>query len=258
MAIIPEKTTVKYVPPFEDLTMLIYGVPGAGKTTFCNGDLNSITAATEPGADFVDTRAVKVNNWDQFLDLIEEMKQGLVKDKDFSSGIVIDIVDNLYDSCMNYICKQLNIRHPSDKNDFGKTWKEIFNEWKSWLSYLMSFSSVRFISHMTERGIEKKNENGLTETINQLVPKFHSSSGAKFLDGVCNLVGFMYTNKKGQHCITFKAHNGLVVKDRTGILRELEEIVLPEEPKDGFNYVAKIYEQRAIEKGYEIKRRPKL
>jgi len=255
LGIIPERRQEIIAPPFEELTMLIYGMQGCGKTTFCNGDQNSITIAAEPGSEFVETRAVPTANWDTFLDVVTEAKKGLETDPNFCTGVVVDIVDNLFEMCRDYICKQLGISFPGEKKDFGKSWSEISKEWKAWLSYVMRFSNVRFISHMTERTIERTNEHGLMEEITQLLPRFHSGQGAKFLDGVCRMVGYMYVNKSGRHCITFRpnAYNG--AKDRTGILKDLSEIVLPEDPKAGFRYVSDLYTKRAKEQGITIKSR---
>ena len=258
LGIIPLKKLEKSRPPLEDLPMLIYGLPGAGKTSFCNGDPNSITIAAEPGADFVDTRAVPVYTWEKFQDFVDELRISLQADNNFSSGVVIDIVDNLFEMCRDYTCRQLGISYPGEKKDFGKSWHEVSKEWRLWLASLSMCSSIRYITHMTERSIDRKNEHGLMETINQLVPRFNSGQGAKFLDGICQLVGFMYINKSGQHCITFKPHSTLVVKDRTGLLGDLDEIILPSDPSKGFEHVSNLYKEQAEKKGFVIRPRRKI
>ena len=255
MGIIPERKTVDTVPPFEELSILIFGIQGSGKTTFCNGDLNSITVAAEPGAEFVQTRAVPVHKWDTFIDVLVDAQKHLKEDPEFCSAIIIDIVDNLYDFCLDHVCAQRGIAHPNQKKDYGETWREVTKEWIGWLRHAMRFINLRFITHRKEVANEIINSQGLIEEITQVKPRYSSGGGAVFLDGVCQMVGHMYVNKKGQHCITFRTSAYVAAKDRTGILKELEEIVLPENPQEGFKFVADLYRKRAKEQGFIVQSR---
>jgi hypothetical protein len=255
MGLIPKRKTERIVPPFNELTMLVYGIQGSGKTTFCNGDHNSITVATEPGAEYVDTRAIPTHSWETFLKVINETYEELKSDRTFCSGVVVDTVDILAEQCRDDVCAQLGISYPGEKKDYGKSWSDVSKEWRRAMTSLLKFSNVRFISHMKETTIEVANEHGLLEEVTKHIPRFSSGQPADFLDGVVRMVGYMYANKKGQYCITFKPNAYRCAKDRTGILRDIEEIVLPDDPEKGFDYVSELYAERAKEQGFTIKSR---
>jgi hypothetical protein len=251
MSVIPKRKTMLTVPPFEELTLLIFGKPGSGKTSFCNGDPDTITIAAEPGSEFVETRDVLTRDWVTFQKAVLEVSGLIKKDPKDVSGVVIDIVDNLYDYCMDHVCKRLGIVHPTEK-DFGKSWGDVSKEWKMWLTSLIDLCNIRFITHMAESDEEMVNEHGLKEEIKVVGPRF-SGSKARFLDGVVRANGYMYTNMEGKHCITFKQTAYLGTKDRTGILAELGEVVLPTRKQDGFKHVADLYAAKAVELGFQVK-----
>lgn len=255
MGLIPERKKVLAVPRFEDLHLLIFGRQGAGKTSFCNGDPDTVTIAAEPGSDFVETRDVKTRDWVTFQRVVMEVHESRKSHPHDISAVVIDIVDNLYEYCSDHICQRLKIAHPSDKKDFGKSWAEITKEWTGWLTSLYDVVSLRFITHQVEVEEERENELGLDQKYTCLAPRFSSNRGAKFLDGIVSAVGHMYVNKRGQHCITFKQNARCAAKDRTGILCELGEIVLPDKKTDGFRYVSELYANKAKEMGFLVKRR---
>jgi hypothetical protein len=215
MSVIPKRKTMLTVPPFEELTLLIFGKPGSGKTSFCNGDPDTITIAAEPGSEFVETRDVLTRDWVTFQKAVLEVS-GLIK------------------------------KDPKDVSG------DVSKEWKMWLTSLIDLCNIRFITHMAESDEEMVNEHGLKEEIKVVGPRF-SGSKARFLDGVVRANGYMYTNMEGKHCITFKQTAYLGTKDRTGILAELGEVVLPTRKQDGFKHVADLYAAKAVELGFQVK-----
>lgn len=248
---IPNVPEIYTVPPFDELTMLIFGIPGSGKTRFCAGCPNTLFLGTEPGQAFTKARVLPLRNWAQFRDICHAISEGKKAGRDDISTVVIDIVDNLYLQCRDYICSQKGVAYPP-ANDFGRTWAEITKEWSNWLRALMDLVNVRFISHTTTRPMEITNDMGLKEEVDIHVPTFSGSKAAQYLDGVVNAMGFMLKNQNGEHCITFKQSPKVAAKDRTDILSKLGDIRLPPDPNGGWAHVAKNYEVAAVKLGFKI------
>lgn len=165
---------------------------------------------------------------------------------------VIDIVDNLHQACMDYVCKAKGIEHPQDANDYGKTWGEVTKEWTKVLRALMGCINVRFISHASMEQVEILNENNLKEEVSRARPTFSGSKAAQYLDGVVSAMGYMMQNGSNRYVITFKQDAKIGAKDRTDILHALGPIVLPDDPNASFAHVAKLYDAQAKKMGFNV------
>lgn len=252
-SLIPDKPKSFPIPPFEELTVLIYGAPGTGKTTFCAGAESTLFLSTEPGTEFLEAASVPVYNWMRFKEVLDELE---MKKKAITDGkipkenwhfksFVIDIVDNLSAQCRDWVCKQKGLAYPPT-NDFGKTWAEITTEWRETIRRLMILGNVRFITHCTTQETETATEDNLVVEVTRHVPTFFGSKPAQFLDGIINAQGFCAVNKKGQHCITFKQTATIAAKDRTGLLASFGTLPLD------WNTVKDAYAAKAAEVGKTI------
>src|SRR5688572_1396911 len=90
----------------EEYTMLLYGHPKIGKSTFCSQMDMPLFLATEPGLEAMSVYEIKVPDWVTFLEACGEISRG---NHDFRT-IVIDTVDNLWKSCSEYIKAQHDIK----------------------------------------------------------------------------------------------------------------------------------------------------
>lgn len=254
------------VPPFEELTIVGFGIPGSGKTQFMAGDTKSMFAATEPGQGFIKARVCNIRSWGgneyktdpktghvtmSFKRLVHSIAEQANKKTLDISAVVIDIVDNLHVLCQDDVCAKQGIAHPSD-GAHGKAWAAVNKEWVAWLRSLMDKVTVRFVSHCKSTEIEVENEKKVFETINRSEPTFYSNKAAQYLDGVVNAVGYFHTIGKNRHAVRFQQDVHTAAKDRTDILCHLGTIVLPSNPKLGFSHVAKLYREKAQEMGLTI------
>ena len=114
MSLIPKRKTSYPVPPFNEITIMIYGAPGAGKTRFCAGDPNTLFIATEPGQQFTTASVVYCWEWPTFTSVIDEIisKRQAIRNGQMPleecpyTSFTIDIVDNLAAQCRDYVCKR--------------------------------------------------------------------------------------------------------------------------------------------------------
>jgi len=247
MSLIPQKPEKYSIPAFTDITMLIFGAPGTGKTTFCSKCPSTLILATEPGTDFVDSGKIDIKNWATFKQLVNELyllyesiKQGKESPESWVwHSFVIDIIDNLSQMCRDYVCYKKNLQYPP-ANDFGKTWSQITQEFKTELRKLMYMGPIRFISHTSCSQVEVESENGLKLEIDRYVPTFSGSKAAQFLDGIVHCQGYTGIDKKGEHLITFKASASHGAKDRTGLLAQYGALPLRWDiVEEGYNRAAK-------------------
>jgi hypothetical protein len=243
--VIPPPKTELLAPPFEELTLLIFGLPGSGKTRFCAGDKTAIFAATEPGQDFINNPVVKVRTWDTFKSLIYELANLKKASKLTHTGLVIDIIDNLNVYCRDAVCKAKGLTYPSEK-DFGKTWAECNKEWKDWLRVAMDIVPVRYITHCTTTLVEVPLASGIKQEVTRYVPTFSGNRAAQYLDGVVSAYGYVTEQLDGTHVITFKQEATVAAKDRTDILAKLGTMPLE------WSKVSDAYKVKAQELGFKI------
>jgi hypothetical protein len=257
--LIPSSIREIGVPPFDELIKLVFGEPKSGKTTFCAGDPATLFIATEPAQDFVQTRSIFLGDelkerleagsqWECFQYLVRQLymqrKNGSLEEKNIKS-VTIDIVDSLYAHCLNYVCLKKQIDYPPE-NDFGKTWKEVREEWEVWMRRLMSIVDVTFISHCTSEKIMLLTDKGLKKEITRWQPTFKGNKAAQYLDGVICSMGHVRKDASGRYTISFKGDPSTAAGDRTGFLEELGEMPL------NFDHVKKAYQELVLSKGFKL------
>ena len=135
-----------------DFTILLYGEPKVGKTTFCNAGGQTLFIATEDGQGGLESYRVPVDSWETFLQVLDELKQkGLPYDK-----VCIDTIDNLYKFCAEWACKKLGVVHQSDAT-YGKGADTINSEFLRQLTRLSLMPyGLWMISHATEKEIKPR------------------------------------------------------------------------------------------------------
>lgn len=246
------------VPPFNEMTKLLYGEPKIGKTFFMAGDPDNLFIATEPGHDYVKTGVIHIGRWDAnspgetdkpcFVDVIRDLwvqrNNGTLE----YTTVTIDIVDNLWDMCVNHGAALNGFNHPGEDKRMGTTWAACTKEWKIQLQRLMGIMNVVFISHMHDEDVESVGADNITRQWVKHCPKFRGNKASQFLDGVVNCIGFVYRHQSGERVITFEGNNpSLATGDRSGILESCGIM------KNNFPDVETLYTQKCKELGLTIK-----
>lgn len=94
----------------DHVSMVIYGAPKIGKSTFCSRFPHAIFMATEPGLSYLRTYNVRVHDWQECHEFVDLLEKGCHSYK----TIVIDTVDVLWAFCAEYIRKSRDVETLTD------------------------------------------------------------------------------------------------------------------------------------------------
>ena len=145
----------------------MYGSPFSGKTTVCDdaptplnlntdGNVKNVTMARLPIKDTMDGRQKKLA-WDVFKGAIDDLENG----SDFET-IVVDLLEDTYESCRLWMYKQMGITHESD--DSFRAWDKVRTEFLSTFRRLLNLPyNIILISHEDmSKDITKKSGDKIT------------------------------------------------------------------------------------------------
>jgi hypothetical protein len=129
----------------------IYGQPMTGKTLLCDfaptplnlntdGNVKNVTMARLPIKDTMDGRQKKLA-WEVFKGAIDDLEAG----SDFET-IIVDLLEDCYESCRLFMYKQMGITHESD--DAFRAWDKVRTEFLSTFRRLLNLPyNIVLISH---------------------------------------------------------------------------------------------------------------
>jgi len=159
MALPTTKTTPRKV--LSDYTILVYGRPKAGKSHLCAQIPDTLFLSCEPGTNALSVFETRISSWPEFLEVCRSIEQ----EKHSFRTLVIDTIDAAYRYCIEYVCRQNNIKHESDLG-YGKGYALVTNEFWRVISKLAALPpGLIFISHAEEKEIETR-----TGRITRVVP----------------------------------------------------------------------------------------
>ena len=192
--------------------MWFYGAPFSGKTYLANmfpdmlllstdGNYTQLPDGIPPHIDIknevtVEGRLTKTKlAWDIFKEAIGELEKG----SEFKT-IVVDLLEDTYESCRLYMYDKLNITHESD--DSFRAWDKVRTEYLSTIKRLlnMNYENIILISHedMTS-DITKRSGEKITSIRPNIQPKA-ALKIAGMVDFVARVV-----NDDGSRSLSFKA-----------------------------------------------------
>ena len=171
----------------------VYGAPFSGKTTFAIGSPKHFVLNTDGNAQYVTdqykliTDEVTKNGrittrkqaWEVFKEEIERLEGGC----DYET-IIVDLVEDCYESCREYMYKKLGITHESD--DSFRAWDKVRHEYLSTMRRLINLPyNIVLLSHEdTSKDITKKSGENITAIKPNITDKV-----ANKLAGMVALVG---------------------------------------------------------------------
>ena len=186
----------------------IYGSPFSGKTTFSDhfeeplmintdGNVNFVTAPFVEVKDIVEVegRLTKVTMaWEVFKNTVAELEKGST-----FKTVVVDLVEDLYESCRLYMYKQMGITHESD--DSFRAWDKIRTEFLSTMRKLTNLPyNIILISHEDmSKDITKRSGDKITS----IRPNINDKVANK-IAGMVDIVARL-TVIEGDYRINFKS-----------------------------------------------------
>ncbi|MBN8605224.1 MAG: ATP-binding protein [Planctomycetes bacterium] len=133
-------------------TILLYGSPKLGKSSFASKAPGSLFFECEPGLNHLEVFKVPAYSWEAFLEACKLVAKG---DHNFKT-IVIDTIDNAFKMCSDYVCAKHGIEYEGDMGH-GKGWALVKNEWHRVLTRLASLPyGLIMISHAIDKTIETR------------------------------------------------------------------------------------------------------
>lgn len=149
----------------------LYGAPFSGKTFFANQFPDPLMLNTDGNIKFVDAPFISIRDvvtvegrltkrklaYEVFMEAVAELEK---KQNDFKT-IVVDLLEDVYESCRVYICDRQDWKHESD--DSFRAWDMVRSEFLNTLKRLVNldYENIILISHedrsrdLTRKGGDK-------------------------------------------------------------------------------------------------------
>lgn len=261
MSILP---TVKRSPVIDirTLNVLIYGIPGIGKSTLANQAPGSLFFATEDGLKSMEVYELKCSSWEDIEEGIKELESIKDDPNRIFQNVVLDTVDNFILLASQSLCKKRKWEHESDGSHgagYGLLNKMI-REWFLKISNIKCSDGspaygLWMISHSKEMEME---ERGRKWT--KMVPSL-SDSQRRIVEGFADLILFgdvtwEESSKSYKRILRTKPSREWIAKDRTNRLPEIVPLSL-ESPTGYEALVLALDEGLPPEKPKDAPRKPK-
>jgi len=191
---------------FAELHKIIFSYPKTGKTTLAAhqkvGKLEPLFIATEDGHHELGVFAERVNNWQEFINLVLYIKKNEKEVKENYSCICIDLVSDLGEFCTDYICKQVGVDEIGDYKSHGAGYGLLTKEFKRVVNHLFAILPLTFITHAKTKDVTEESSGVVTKDV--ITPEMPKGI-YKFLNGKCDVIGFIapQTKKQATPVLTF-------------------------------------------------------
>lgn len=188
----------------------IYGSAFSGKTTFMDkapaplnlntdGNVQFVTMQFVPVKDTMEGRQ-KVLAWSNFKDTIDELEK-TAGENGFKT-IIVDLLEDTYESCRLYMYDKLGITHESD--DSFRAWDKVRTEFLSTIRRLVNldYENIVLISHEdTSKDITKKSGDKITAIKPNIADKV-----ANKVAGMVDIVARVVVEDDDSRTLNFKSN----------------------------------------------------
>jgi len=230
---------------FSDLTWLIYGEKGIGKTSTAARFPQALLIPFEPGTKFLTiARLPIVRRWEEFLHVVKQLEAGGAEYR----TVVIDPGNKAYDTCMNFVCTREGVTHPSDRKDFGKTWGQVSKEFQEAHARLAG-AGVSMVILAHQKMLEVETYSG--QSFSRIVPVM-SSATEEYYAGIVDMIGY-YHYHRAKRYLQIRGDDFVMAKCRPEqhfITRDGEPVVripMGRSSAEGYNNIIAAFENQQRE-----------
>lgn len=177
---------------FADLTWLIYGEKGIGKTSTAARFPDALCVPFEPGTKFLEiARLPVVTRWEEFIHVLKQLSEPGHK----YSTAVVDPGNKAYDVCMAYVCRREGVTHPNDRKDYGKTWGMVAAEFQA-AHAMLSSADVSMVILAHAKTIELETFSG--QVFSRVVPVM-SGATEEYYAGIVDMIGYYHYHQRARY-----------------------------------------------------------
>src|SRR5512137_612287 len=188
--------------------IFLYGPPKIGKSTLVSEIPDVLFMNTGGGLDALSVYQMGISTWLEFLESCAEIMKGGHNFK----VLAIDTVDRLHKMCVNHICVQNKISHPTDLS-YGKGYDMVKDEFMRPLTKLaISDYGLILISHVREIEVSTR-----VSKYTKAVPTLQSHVW-ELIDGITAIILYMtseITSEGERRVIKTAPSETYVAGDRT-------------------------------------------
>lgn len=168
------------------LTIMIYGERKIGKSSTASEFPEPIFLSGEEGTKGFDAYTISIDNskgkgigWKSFRKAVKLLR---TEPHDYKT-VVVDTIDPIYDYCLEYVCEDQGMNHPSDEG-YGKGWKAVEKEFVDGIDELLKLGlGVIFISHATEAEFLERTGKKYNKLISSMPGQCR-----KFISAQCDII----------------------------------------------------------------------
>lgn len=184
--IIP-KTKQKPTTDYTKITMLLYGDPKIGKSTFCSRFDNAFFIATEPGLNHLETYNLRANSLDECWEIYHDLSECSTE----FSPIVVDTIDKLWDFCCTEIAARNDVQC-IDSIGYGKGYKQAEVEFGKYIQALVKLNTgLIFTSHTSYESFTTSDGNEVKKFMPSINPKY----ARPHINPLVDIIGYVSIEK---------------------------------------------------------------
>jgi hypothetical protein len=220
--------------------LMIYGRPTSGKTVFLDKAPDPLNLNTDGNIQFVTMQYIPIKDtyegrqkilaWDVFKKVMDELER--TAGQNGFKTLIIDLTEDLYESCRIYMYNKLGITHESD--DSFRAWDKVRTEFLSNIRKFMNLDYENIVLVCQEdatKDITKKSGDKITA----IKPNIPDKIATK-LAGMVDIVARVVAEEDGSRTLTFRSDE---VVFGGGRLRNISKTTIPLD----WNELMKVYDE---------------